>query len=74
LDSHHQLIMRSINQPSEVETTADEWWFVYDATTLVIPPQQCSGRTSSPHIMVICDTEQECRAEVARLGLKEEQQ
>jgi hypothetical protein len=66
--------MRSITQPSEVETAADEWWFIYDATTLVTPPQQCSGRTSSPHIMVICDAEEECRAEVARLGLKEEQQ
>jgi hypothetical protein len=68
--------MRSINQPNEVETTADEWWFIYDesALTLVIPPQQCSGRTSSPHTMVICDTEAECHAEVARLGLKEEQQ
>jgi hypothetical protein len=68
--------MRSINQPNEVETTADEWWFIYDesALTLVIPPQQCSGRTSSPHTMVICDTEEVCHAEVARLGLKEIQQ
>lgn len=63
--------MRSITQPSEVETTADEWWFIYDATALVISPQQCSGRTSSPHVMVVCDTEDECRAEVARLGLQE---
>jgi hypothetical protein len=65
--------MRSINQPNEVETVADEWWFIYDefTLTLVIPPQQCSGRTSSPHTMVICDTEEECRAEVALLGLKE---
>jgi hypothetical protein len=60
-----------IKQPNEVETTADQWWFIYDesALTLVIPPQQCSGRTSSPHTMVICDTEEECRAEVARLDL-----
>jgi hypothetical protein len=68
--------MQIIKQPNEVETAPEQWWFIYDesALTLVLPPMQCSGRTSSPHTMVVCETEEECRAEVARLGLKEEQQ
>lgn len=44
-----------------VITTETEWWMIYDANTLqvIIPPQQCSGGTSSPFTMVIADNQEE---------------
>jgi hypothetical protein len=47
--------------PSEVETTQQDWWMIYDADTKVITikPFQCSGYTSSPLTMVISDTKEE---------------
>jgi hypothetical protein len=42
-------------------TNETEWWMIYDTATLkvIIPPQQCSGGTSSPYTMVIADTREE---------------
>lgn len=44
-----------------VNTTETEWWMIYDANTfqVIIPPQQCSGGTSSPFTMVIAETREE---------------
>jgi hypothetical protein len=46
---------------SEVQTTDQDWWMIYDAVTmdLLIEPQQCSGFTSSPFTMVISDNKEE---------------
>ena len=44
-----------------ISTNETEWWMIYDVVTLkvIIPPQQCSGGTSSPYTMVIADTREE---------------
>jgi len=50
-----------IRFPDKVHTTDQEWWMIYDANTLqiIIPPQQCSGGTSSPYTMATSDTKEE---------------
>ena len=47
--------------PSEVQTTDQDWWMIYDVDTkeLTVPPQQCSGFTSSPFTMVVSDSKEE---------------
>ena len=44
-----------------VSTNETEWWMIYDAATLevIIPPQQCSGGTSSPYTMAVADAREE---------------
>lgn len=44
-----------------INTNETEWWMIYDAITnnIIIPPQQCSGGTSSPFTMVISDTKED---------------
>lgn len=50
-----------VQSAKNVITNETEWWMIYDANTLqvIIPPQQCSGKTSSPYTMVISDTKEE---------------
>jgi hypothetical protein len=54
-----------------VSTNETEWWMIYDPATLkvIIPPQQCSGGTSSPYTMVIADTKEELEQYIADHGL-----
>jgi hypothetical protein len=61
-----------IPQPNEYITDNEQWWFVYnsDTLTLLMIPQQCSGRTSSPHIMVVMDTLEECNDYISENELK----
>lgn len=53
--------MQVIPQPVNILTNQDQWWFIYNSETSLIlqPPIQCSGKTSSPHTMIITDTEAE---------------
>lgn len=50
-----------VDQPNNVQTNEEQWWFVYDATTkiIVVEPLRCCGFTSSPFTMVIADTKEE---------------
>jgi len=54
-------MIQKITNVSNIETTQEQWWIVYNDETKVIleGPLQCSGYTSSPNIMVIADTEEE---------------
>lgn len=54
-----------------INTTETEWWMIYDANTLqiIIPPQQCSGGTSSPYTMAISDTLEELDQYIQDNGL-----
>jgi len=54
--------MQVIYQPQNIQTNDEQWWFIYnDSTKNVLQlPLKCLGKTSSPHVMVIADTEQEC--------------
>jgi hypothetical protein len=54
--------MQVIPQPLDVVTDGNQWWFIYNDITKVIiqQPLQCVGKTSSPHTMVVANTEQEC--------------
>ena len=55
------MAIQKIANVNNIETTQEQWWMLYnDETKIVIEgPFQCSGYTSSPHIMVIADTEEE---------------
>lgn len=50
-----------IPSPSEIHTSEQDWWMIYDIDTkeIMVTPQQCSGYTSSPFTMVIADTQEE---------------
>lgn len=54
-------MIQKITNVSNTETTQEQWWIVYNDETKVIleGPLQCGGCTSSPHIMVIADIEEE---------------
>lgn len=52
--------MNTIAQPLDYEVSEQQWWFVYDGLKVITGPIQCSGKISSPHILVTCDTEEEC--------------
>ena len=58
-------------EPTEVDVSADEWWFVFDpaSKTLVVPPCQCSGKIFTPFILCVADTREECEAYVAQHGI-----
>lgn len=55
------MAIQKITDVSNTETTQEQWWITYNDETKIIlqGPFQCSGHTSSPHIMVIADTEEE---------------
>ena len=54
-------MIQKITNVSNTETTQEQWWITYndETKTVLQGPLQCSRRTSSPHIMVIADTEEE---------------
>jgi hypothetical protein len=60
-----------IPSPSEIQTTEQDWWMVYDADTkeIAVEPLQCSGYTSSPLTMVIADTEEELNQYISENNL-----
>jgi hypothetical protein len=55
----------------EIETTADQWWFVFDSETLtvVVPPRQCSGKTFTPLSFCVADSYEECLGYIRANGL-----
>lgn len=61
-----------IIQPNDYLTDDEQWWFIYNPEnlTLLMIPQQCSGKTSSPYIMVVMDTKEECENYISENNLK----
>ena len=55
------MAMQKITDVDNIETTQEQWWLIYndETKTVLEGPLQCSGYTSSPHIMVIGETEEE---------------
>jgi hypothetical protein len=59
----NQLISEDIVPfPSGIQTTNNEWWFIYNQETKEITskPMQCSALVYSPLTLVIADTLYEC--------------
>jgi len=55
------MAIQKITDVDNIETTQEQWWIIYndETKTVLEGPLQCSGYTSSPHIMVIGETEEE---------------
>jgi len=55
------MAIQKITDVDNIETAQEQWWIVYndETKTVLEGPLQCSGYTSSPHIMVIGNTEEE---------------
>jgi len=55
------MAIQKITDVDNIETTQEQWWIIYndETKTVLEGPLQCSGYTSSPHIMVIGNTEEE---------------
>lgn len=60
-----------VQSATNIITNEIEWWMIYDANTLqvIIPPQQCSGETSSPYTMAIADSLEELEQHIQENGL-----
>ena len=48
--------------PSELQTTSNEWWFIYNLENkeIVSEIMQCSAIINSPLTVVVADTLEEC--------------
>ena len=55
------MAIQKITDVDNIETTQEQWWIIYndETKTVLLGPLQCSGYTSSPHVMVIGETEEE---------------
>ena len=55
------MAIQKITDVDNIETAQEQWWIVYNDETKVVleGPLQCGGYTSSPHVMVIGNTEEE---------------
>jgi len=55
------MAIQKITDVDNIETTQEQWWIIYndETKTVLEGPLQCSGYTSSTHIMVIGETEEE---------------
>tara|TARA_R110000772_G_scaffold254188_2_gene370097 strand:- start:752 stop:979 length:228 start_codon:yes stop_codon:yes gene_type:complete len=60
-----------ITEVNNIQTSETDWWMIYDPVNLdvISSPMQCSGYTSSPHNMVIADSEAELLAYIEENGL-----
>tara|TARA_R110000803_G_scaffold159224_2_gene223390 strand:+ start:964 stop:1200 length:237 start_codon:yes stop_codon:yes gene_type:complete len=50
-----------ITEVNNIETDENQWWFIYNESTkiVIITPEVGYVAASSPHIMVISDSEEE---------------
>ena len=60
-----------ITEVNNIQTSETDWWMIYNPVNLDIisSPMMCSGYTSSPHNMVIADTEAEVLEFIEQEGL-----
>lgn len=63
--------MNTINNPQEFFTSQNQWWFVFDSnsSTLISPPMQCEGFTTSPFTLCVSDSEEECWNYIRNISL-----
>jgi hypothetical protein len=61
--------METLVQPLDYEASELVWWFVHDGTNVITGPLQCSGKISSPHTLVVCETQEECDAFILQNNL-----
>jgi len=66
------MAIQKITDVDNIETTQEQWWIIYndETKTVLEGPLQCSGYTSSPHIMVIGETEEELLKYIEENDLK----
>jgi len=57
--------------PSGLQTTSDEWWFIYNLENkeVVSKPMQCSALAYSPFTIVVADSLEECEQYISTNGL-----
>jgi hypothetical protein len=51
----------SLSTPQNIHTTDEDWWMIFDPESkkVIVKPQQCSGYTSSPLVMVVAKSKEE---------------
>lgn len=56
---------------TEYETDGIVWWLVFDPVDqkLIIEPQQCSGKTSTPYNIFVGNTKEECDSFISENNL-----
>lgn len=54
--------MQTVTVPGDFNVSDSQWWFLYDEATkkVIIGPRISSGKISSPHTLVVADTQEEC--------------
>jgi len=54
--------MNIIDKPENFLTNGQEWWMIFESETrkIIVPPNQCSGYTSSPFTMIVANSKEEC--------------
>ncbi len=61
--------METVLQPLDYQASEQLWWFVHDQTNVITGPLQCSGKISSPHTLVVCETVEECNTYILQNNL-----
>jgi hypothetical protein len=53
--------MNIIDNPKNFLTNDQQWWAIFESETkkIIVPPNQCSGYTSSPFTMIVSDNKEE---------------
>jgi hypothetical protein len=61
------MAIEKITNVDYIDTTDNRWWFIYNDETkiVLVTPTRCVGYTTSPHIMIIGDTEEELNQYIA---------
>lgn len=54
--------MQTVSVPGDFNVGSEQWWFIYNETTkrVIVTPRTSSGKISSPHTLVVADTQEEC--------------
>jgi hypothetical protein len=56
--------------PIDTPILASSWWFVFDENNnVLIDPNQCEGIITSPHIMIVADSLDECKDYIDKYSL-----
>lgn len=63
--------MQTIITPGDYNLVEGQWWFLYNdfSKNIIIKPRQGAGKISSPHILVIGNTKEECEQYIVENNL-----
>lgn len=67
MDSNNQLILEEM--PASTSSYELSWRMVHDGTIVITIPFESEGYTGTIHTLFTAATEEECYAEIERLGL-----